>query len=122
MNQKNPQTSPGHESFPMQIHVKIFRPSTKGPVLADASVNLNGCFAIRGIQIRAGKNGPFVSMPSRQVKGQYRDICFPCTAEFKHAFDRAVLGAYRMELTQGLDQRQDEAPEQSGPAMDGMMM
>ena len=122
MNQNNPQTSPGYESLPMQIHVKIFRPSVKGPVLADASVNLNGCFAIRGIQIREGKNGPFVSMPSRQVKGQYRDICFPCTAEFKQAFNHAVLGAYRMELHQGLDQHLEDAPEQSGPTMDGMTM
>ena len=110
------------EQGPMQLNTKIYLSKKEGPASAIAAVNLNGCFAVRGIQIREGKNGPFVSMPSRQVKGQYRDICFPCTAEFKHAFDRAVLGAYRMELTQGLDQRQDEAPEQSGPAMDGMMM
>ena len=117
MNQNN-----DYENLPMQIHVKIFRPSVKGPVLADASANLNGCFAIRGIQIREGKNGPFVSMPSRQVKGQYRDICSPCTAEFKQAFDHAVLGAYRMELDQGFSQRQNEAPEQDGPEMGGISM
>ena len=87
----------------MDIDVKIYRPSATGPVLADASVSLNGCFAIRDIQVRKGKNG-------------YRDICFPCTAEFKQTFDRAVLGAYRMEL------ERQQKPEQAEPAMDGMTM
>lgn len=81
--------NPNFEQLPMQINVKIYRPSVKGPILADASVNLNGCFAIRGVQVKEGRNGPFVSMPSRQVKGEYRDICFPCTPEFKQPFDQA---------------------------------
>ena len=55
-------------------------------------------------------------MPSRQVKGEYRDICFPCTKEFKQAFDQMVLDAYQMEL------RQKEEPVQSGPVMGGMGM
>ena len=114
--------SPSEVHYPTNIQVKIYRPSPKGPVLADASVTLNGCFAIRGIQIREGKNGPFVSMPSRQVKGEYRDICFPCTPEFKQTFDQAVLEAYRMELNQGLSQHHNEAPEPDGPEMSGMNM
>ena len=60
--------NPNFEQLPMQINVKIYRPSVKGPILADASVNLNGCFAIRGVQVKEGRNGPFVSMPSRQVR------------------------------------------------------
>lgn len=114
--------NPNFEQLPMQINVKIYRPSVKGPILADASVNLNGCFAIRGIQVKEGRNGPFVSMPSRQVKGEYRDICFPCTPEFKQSFDQAVLDAYRMELDQGLNQHHNEATEQNSPEMDGMSM
>ena len=116
MSQKRSDATPGMAELPMEVHVKIYRPSVKDPILADASVNLNGCFAIRGIQVREGKNGPFVSMPSRQVRGEYRDICFPCTAEFKQAFDQAVLSAYHMELHQA------EAPEQSGPELGGMSM
>ena len=83
MKQTTNHQNPNFEQLPMQINVKIYRPSVKGPILADASVNLNGCFAIRGVQVKEGRNGPFVSMPSRQVKGEYRDICFPCTPEFK---------------------------------------
>ena len=55
-------------------------------------------------------------MPSRPVKGEYRDVCFPCTKEFKQAFDQTVLEAYQMEL------RQKEEPVQSGPVMGGMGM
>jgi len=116
MNQQKNALYPSEAHSPMEVEVKIYRPSPKGPVLADASVTLNGCFAIRGIQIREGKNGPFVSMPSRQVKGEYRDVCFPCTKEFKQAFDQTVLEAYQMEL------RQKEEPVQSGPVMGGMGM
>lgn len=101
----------------MQIDVNIYRPTHKGPVLADATASLNGCFAIRGIQIREGKYGPFVSMPSRQVGGEYRDICFPCTKEFKQQFDQAVLDAYRQEL-----QMRDNEQQAEEPAMGGMSM
>ena len=111
-----------HEQSPMQLNTKIYLSKKEGPALAIASVNLNGCFTVRGIQIREGKNGPFVSMPSRQVKGEYRDICFPCTPEFKQSFDQAVLDAYRMELDQGLSQHQNGVSEQDGPEMGGMSM
>ena len=46
--------TPNYPQSSMEIDVKIYRPSPKGPVLADASVTLNGCFAIRGIQVREG--------------------------------------------------------------------
>ena len=50
MKQTTNHQNPNFEQLPMQINVKIYRPSVKGPILADASVNLNGCFAIRGVQ------------------------------------------------------------------------
>ena len=106
----------------MQLNTKIYLSKKEGPALAIASVNLNGCFAVRGVQVREGKNGPFISMPSRQVRGEYRDICFPCPPEFKQTFDQAVLDAYRMELEQGPSQRRDVNPEQGGPEMGGMSM
>ena len=114
MNQQKNTLYPSEVHSPMEVEVKIYRPSPKGPVLADASVTLNGCFAIRGIQIREGKNGPFVSMPCRKVNGEYMDLCFPCTAEFKKVFDQAILDAYHMEL------RQAEQKARSGPKMGGM--
>ena len=98
----------------MKIDVKIHALHTEGSRLADASVSLNDCFAIRGVRIINGSNGPFVSMPSYKSGNEYRDICVPCTKEFKQEFDRAVLDAYQQQLAQV--QRQ-EAPRQGGPTM-----
>lgn len=107
--------APNYEQLPMQLHVKIYLSKKEGGPLAYASVNLNGCFAVQGIQIRDSKNGPFVSMPSRKVGTKYMDYCFPCTSEFKKTFDETVLGAYRMEMHQTQKQ-------QNGPTMGGMNM
>ena len=108
------------EQLPMKVDVKINTLRTDGPVLANASVNLNGCFAIRGVKVIDSEKGPFVSMPSYKSGGEYRDICFPCTPEFHQQFHQAVLDAYQQALTQ-LPQRQQTA--QATPAQDmGMTM
>ena len=98
----------------MKIDVKIHALRTEGSRLADASVSLDDCFAIRNVRIVNGPNGPFVSMPSYKSGNEYRDVCFPCTKEFKQEFDRAVLDAYQQQLVHV--QRQ-EAPSQGGPTM-----
>ena len=78
---------------PMELDVRIYPYRGEGPTVATASVTLNNCFAIRDVRIMESKNGLFVSMPSRKVQGEYRDVCFPCTKEFKQQFDRQVLDA-----------------------------
>ena len=117
MKQQAQQEAAVRPQLPTEIDVRLYRPTAKGPVLADASVTLNGCFAIRGIQIRAGQNGPFVSMPSRQVHGEYRDICFPCTSEFRQTFDQAVLDAYWMEISQMAQPAQKQDGSMGGMSM-----
>lgn len=57
---------------PMEMDVRIFPYRGDGPVVAIASVTLNGCFAVRDVRIMEGKNGLFVSMPSRKVFCQRR--------------------------------------------------
>ena len=52
-------------------------------------------------------------MPSRKVQGEYRDVCFPCTKEFKQQFDRQVLDAYTQTQAQNMQKKQ----ENNGPAM-----
>ena len=79
----------------MDMTVKVFPVQSSKNLLATASVTLGGCFAVRGIQIRDGKNGTFVSMPQRKdAKGEYHDICFRTTAEMRQAINAAVLGEY----------------------------
>jgi len=102
------------------MDVKVHALRTDGPILANASVTLNGCFAVRGLKIVASENGPFVSMPSYKGKDGYRDICFPCTKEFHQQFNGAVVEAYRQTLAQ-LPQQQ-EAQEQQSPPVPQMSM
>lgn len=100
-------STPASEALPTAISVKIHTIRTQGPVLANASVDLNGCFAIRGVKVMNGINGPFVSMPSYRSGTEYKDVCFPCTKEFRQQFHDAVMDAYQQELSQ-LPQRQQE--------------
>lgn len=101
----------------MTVQVHPVRDSKS--LLATASVTIGGCFAVRGIQVRDGKNGVFVSMPQRKdAKGEYRDICFPTTAEMRQAINVAVLGEYERTAPPRaslLDALREKTPEQNKP-------
>jgi len=67
----------------------------KGSTLAYASVDLGGCFAITGIKIIEGKDGPFVAMPNQMGRDRkFHDICFPTTPEMREAMNNTVMDAY----------------------------
>ena len=121
--QAQAQAPPDGPQYPTNITVKIHSVRSDGPTLANASVDLNGVFAIRGVKIIQGKNGPFVSMPSYKAGNEYRDVCFPCTKEFRAEFQNAVLGAYQQQLGQ-IAQRQQEqgqpSQEMAAPSMQQM--
>ena len=73
----------------------------KGSILAYANVDLGGYFAVTGIKIVEGKEGPFVAMPSQMGRDKkYHDICFPTTAEMREAVNTIVMDAYRDVLEQ----------------------
>ena len=101
------------EESGLQYDVKIQSIRPEGTLRATATVNINDAFAIRGIKLMEGSKGLFVSMPSfKAANGEYKDICFPCTAEARKEFDQAVIGAYEQALTQG----QSQVQEQDTPA------
>ena len=84
------------------VEVKIHFPKDPdkdhGKLLAFASVNLGGVFAVNSIRIYNTDKGPFVSMPSTKGQdGKYHDICCPTTKEMRQALNAAVLGAYQQE-------------------------
>ena len=118
----DPAPAPQREGLPMQVDVKIHSLHASGPVLADASVNLNGCFAIRGVKVVEGSSGPFVSMPSSNGRDGYKDICFPCTKEFHQQFHQAVLDSYQQSLVQLPHQRQSGMGQEEAPPAPEMRM
>ena len=62
-------------ALPTEITVRAYPVSDMGQVLANLSVDVNGCFAIRGAKLVQGKNGPFVSMPQKKVGEEYNHGC-----------------------------------------------
>ena len=120
--------APEKAAFPMKVDVKIGSIRPEGSVRAIASVNLNDCFAIRNVKVLESSKGLFVSMPSyRAGNGEYKDICFPVTKEFREQLNSAVMDAYHQVQLQVQGQKQDatqqppEAPKQdAGMQMAGM--
>lgn len=111
--------------LPMKVDVKIGSIRPEGSIRAVASVNLNDCFAIRNVKVMEGGKGLFVAMPSyKTTNGEYKDICFPVTKEFRNQLNDAVMNAYQQALTLGQKAAAAasvEDPEQSsGLRMGGM--
>ena len=113
------------QTIPMKVDVKIGSIRPEGNVRAYASVNLNDCFAIRNVKVVDSSKGLFIAMPSYKAgNGEYKDICFPVTKEFREQLNNAVIDAYKQALTQSQQQKAadsppfDQAPEQSS----GMQM
>lgn len=70
----------------------------KGSVMAFASVTINDMFAVNNIRVVNSEKGLFVAMPQvKDNKGEYRDICFPVTADLRKQMNEAILGAYAEE-------------------------
>ena len=107
-----PAPAPAQEPAALEPDAKIHSINTSGNVLAYASVTLGGCFAVRGLRIVDSTKGPFVSMPGYKAKDGCRDICFPCTKEFRQQFQDTVLCAYHRELAQIHRSRGCERPRQ----------
>lgn len=86
---------------PLMIsNIKTFNGNGKSGIVAFADVTLNSSAVIHGIKVLQGESGPFVSMPQRLVKDEFKDVFHPITREFQDALCGAVLDAYEIELGQ----------------------
>ncbi|GLC80643.1 SpoVG family protein [Clostridium sp. FS41] len=121
--QKAAQTA-AEQPLPMKIDVKIGSIRPDGNVRAYASVNLNDCFAIRNVKIVDSTKGLFIAMPSYKAgNGEYKDICFPVTKEFREQLNQAVVDAYQQALTQSQAQGRQLMEQASQPEQQpGMQM
>ena len=120
---KAAQTAPKQEQKenPMQFDVRIYPVKTDGALKANASVNINGFFAVTNVRILEGSKGTFVSLPQYKGRnGEYKDICFPCTKEAKTAFDKAVLSAYEQTMAQSQTKAQQAPQQEQGQQMAGL--
>lgn len=98
----------------------MYPPSTNGNIRAYASATVDGCVGIRGIKVvEGGRDGLFVSMPSRKTENGYKEICFPVTKEFREQLHKAVLDSYQqtVSMNQAPVQPQETAQKQPQPPM-----
>lgn len=96
MNEPATQASGAAAPAVPNVSVKVYPVKEPDKLLAYASANLGGVFAINNIRIYDSDKGPFVSMPRTRGKdGKYHDLCCPTTKEMREALYDAVLGEYQ---------------------------
>ena len=77
-----------------------------------ASIIFDDCFVVSDIKIIQGKEGFFISMPSKKKRdGQYKDIAHPINREMRELIEKALLEEY--EKVTGKSTK-PEVPEQTG--------
>ena len=84
-----------------EIRVSL-RQKDNDKLLAFANVTFDNAFAVRGIKIIQGINGPFIAMPSRKMAdGTYKDIAHPINAETRLMLEKSILDEYHKVLKEG---------------------
>ena len=75
--------------------VRVF-PVDEEKLKAYVSVVLDGCFMVNDIKVVSGRDGLFISMPSRKRRnGEYKDVAHPLNQETRRRFEERILAGYR---------------------------
>lgn len=75
--------------------ISIKKIEGKEKLIGIADVVIDGCFAIHGIKIVDGKQGMFLSFPSKKLpNGEFVDICHPINQEIRDMFTAEVIKEY----------------------------
>lgn len=66
-----------------------------------ASITIDECFVVHDIKVIDGKDGLFISMPSKKTAdGEHKDIAHPINTQTREEIKSAVLSAYEKALAQ----------------------
>ena len=83
--------------------VRVF-PVDEEKLKAFVSIVFDHCFMINDIKIIQGRDGLFISMPSRKKKnGEFKDVAHPLNNETRRMIEEAVVGAYERGTGSVLD-------------------
>ena len=95
--------------------VKVF-PVYEDKLKAFVSVVFDHAFMVNDIKVIQGKDGLFLSMPSRRKKnGEFKDVAHPLNNETRRMLEEQVLKEYRKVVDDPTPRRPDrQAP--SGPS------
>jgi stage V sporulation protein G len=95
--------------------VKVF-PIQEEKLKAFVSIVFDQCFMVNDIKIIQGREGLFISMPSRKKKnGEFKDVAHPLNNETRRMIEEKVLGEYHRVLAE----RGEEPAVSIGAPVDG---
>lgn len=84
-----------------EVRVSL-RQAGNDKLLAFANVTFDNAFAVRGIKIIQGTNGPFIAMPSRKMAdGTFKDVAHPINSEARQMLEKAILAEYDKAVKSG---------------------
>lgn len=91
--------------------IKVF-PVREDKLKAFVSIVLDECFMVNDVKVIKGKEGFFISMPSRRKRnGKFKDIAHPLNNETRQLMEEKILAAYEAELRDsGGEERSEAAP------------
>lgn len=99
--------------------VKVF-PVQEEKLKAFVSVVFDHCFMVNDIKVIQGKEGLFLSMPSRRKKsGEFKDVAHPLNNETRRLLEERVLDEYRRMADDATPRRPDREDEVAGQATAG---
>jgi len=94
----------------MQItEIKVF-PVDEEKLKAFVSIVFDQCFMVNDIKVIQGKEGFFISMPSRRKRnGKFKDVAHPLNNETRRMIEDQVLAEYDRAL------KERDAPSEPAP-------
>lgn len=91
--------------------VKVF-PVDEEKLKAFVSIVFDRCFMVNDIKIIQGRDGLFISMPSRKKKnGEFKDVAHPLNNETRQMIEQVVVAEYERVL----GERGEELPAPPRP-------
>ena len=77
------------------VRVRIVK-TDKSKIKASASITIDECFVVHDIKVIEGKEGYFISMPSKKTpEGEYKDIVHPINTETREYISNEIINAYK---------------------------
>jgi len=87
---------------------------------ANAQINFDNCFTVKGVKVCQGEKGLYIAMPSERLpnkdengKAEYRDIAFPTTAAARKQISDLVIKQYEIALEKSKEISAAEQDEES---------
>jgi stage V sporulation protein G len=101
--------------------VKVF-PIQEEKLKAFVSIVFDQCFMVNDIKIIQGRDGLFISMPSRKKKnGEFKDVAHPLNNETRRTIEEKVLAEYDRVLGERGDPPADRGERSLRPVSEGVL-